>query len=403
MDARWHGFTFPVFGRGSLHLMRRLDAIAAQNDGEGECEEASQTRWYFDRAAREEPYRLRRFVASAELWQLSPGALPDWALVGAVKDLIARGDLVGVYREAPGSRKAKTNDGAAQQRQLVRNIERETRGKLMNSGRTYKLTADLAGVPDRDRYEVVLQHDAQRILDDLASQAGTSSSLGVLLAQARDRLTRDWRPPFQPDGLILLRRVVAARMPTVDPGPAMTPSQLRKAKLGWIVVELVDDEDEPWELDVDLTSIDGSKSSYNFAKAGVFSRDNIEPGSVTVALTYKAPVTSAPESAAVPEEEPSPAAETQSPVAAERATATAPQPNIGVPLIPATVPLNHFEIRLLDDLDQPLDGIDVLLSISGMSHALITDSSGVARLDDAMATSASFAFVDPSQVLTKLK
>ena len=52
---------------------------------------------------------------------------------------------------------------------------------------TAKLTADLADVPDRDRYEVVLQNDAKCILDDLAGLAGTSSSLGALLAQARTR------------------------------------------------------------------------------------------------------------------------------------------------------------------------------------------------------------------------
>ena len=50
-----------------------------------------------------------------------------------------------------GGATAKAISGATLQRQLVSEIERETRGKLLNGGRTYKLTADvdLGDVPDR--------------------------------------------------------------------------------------------------------------------------------------------------------------------------------------------------------------------------------------------------------------
>ena len=84
MDFCWHGFSFPVLGRGSLQPMRRLDAAVMRSDGEGEWEDASRTRWYFEQAASLDPYRIRRFVASAGLGQLSRGALPDLALVSAV-------------------------------------------------------------------------------------------------------------------------------------------------------------------------------------------------------------------------------------------------------------------------------------------------------------------------------
>jgi N-acetylmuramoyl-L-alanine amidase len=103
-----------------------------------------------------------------------------------------------------------------------------------------------------------------------------------LLAQAREKLTRDWRPPLQPNGLILLRRVIAPRAQVADQGPAMTPSQIRKALLGWIGIDVVDDRDKPWTGVLKLTLADGAEQSVGLSDEGSATLENIEPGTVTV-------------------------------------------------------------------------------------------------------------------------
>jgi outer membrane protein OmpA-like peptidoglycan-associated protein len=406
MDFCWHGFSFPVLGRGSLHLMRRLDATVVRKHGEGEWEEASRTRWYFAQAAGEDPYRLRRFVVNAGLGQLSPRALSDLALVNAVKALIDSGDLVGVYRGRSGGAKAKASDNATQQRQLVREFERETRGSLVNSGRTYKLTADvdLAAVRDRERYEVVGQRDAQRILDEVAGQTGTSAGLAALLAQARDRLTRDWRPPLQPNGLILLRRVLVPRAQVVDTDLPMTPSQIRKAKLGWIIVEAIDDQDQPWNGTVQMTSTDGSQSSYNFANAGVFSRENIEPGSVT--LVYDAGATSAAEPASTaetPAQAPSPDEGSPNPDATEGEPATEQPDEPMMAAGRATKKKRAFSVTVVDEVPNPISGVDLSFQQGDSPQSVPTDSQGLAKCSLAGSDSVRVTFSSASDLAEVMK
>ena len=272
MDIRWRGYSFPVLGRGDLHLLRRLDAMVMRSDGEGESESPSSTCWYFERAATADPHGLRAFVASAGLRNLSPEFLGDVELVDAVKHLIERGDLVGMYRGVSGGGKSKVTDSSTLQRQLVRKIEAAARGRLVHAGRTYQLAADvdLARVPERNRYEVVGHDDAKRVLESLASQPGTAPELAALLAQAGAHLSRDWRPPLQPDGLILLRRVVAPRIPTADPGPAMTPSQLRQLmEQATLEIEVVDLDDKPQEgLAFQIKAPDGNTAQGELDEKG---------------------------------------------------------------------------------------------------------------------------------------
>ena len=80
----------------------------------------------------------------------------------------------------------KRVDATTEQRRLVRNIERQTRGHLNFSGRQYKLVVDVdvARVPGRNSYEVAGRDEALRVLDGLAKEAGVASDLGTLLAQA---------------------------------------------------------------------------------------------------------------------------------------------------------------------------------------------------------------------------
>jgi hypothetical protein len=57
--------------------------------------------------------------------------------------------------------------------------------------------------------------------------AKISPASADLLKQASDKLTKDWSPPSQPDGLILLRRIPVQTAAPKDTGPAITPSQMK--------------------------------------------------------------------------------------------------------------------------------------------------------------------------------
>jgi hypothetical protein len=66
------------------------------------------------------------------------------------------------------------------------------------------------------------------VLDGVAKESGAVGDLAKLLETAREKLTADWRPPFtQPDGLILVRRIVIRGATSPADGPALTPSQMR--------------------------------------------------------------------------------------------------------------------------------------------------------------------------------
>jgi hypothetical protein len=201
-----------------------------------------------------------------------------------VRAAIKTGALVALRK---GDKAGKPVDATTEQRSLVRNIDKQTRGRLNFSGRSYKLVADvdLAGVPGRNSYEVAGHDEARRVLEGLAKQAGTTGHLGTLLVQASAKLTPDWRPPFQPDGLILLRRIVEKAAPTkADDGPALTPSQLRKLQEGWIVLEVVDDFERPWRGTVKIELPDASTREIAPDGEGSASADGFQPGQAVVTL-----------------------------------------------------------------------------------------------------------------------
>jgi hypothetical protein len=245
--------------------------------------------WHFESATTSmmglwATWEIRVFLGQAHLPGLFLPDTEDSQLIPIIVGAIKTGDLVALRK---GDKAGKPVDATTEQRRLVRNIDKQTRGRLNFSGRSYKLVADvdLAGTPGRNGYEVVGRDDAIRVLDGLAKQSGTAGDLSALLAQASAKLTADWRPPFHPDGLILLRRIEARAASTkVDDGPALTPSQLRKLQEGWIVLEVVDDFERPWRGTVKIELPDASTREIAPDGEGSASADGFQPGQAVVTL-----------------------------------------------------------------------------------------------------------------------
>jgi hypothetical protein len=209
--------------------------------------------------------------------------LDDNGLLVLLRRLIKHRDLV-LLRRCEGG-EGGASDSTGKQRRLVRDIETRTRRRLSHAGQQYKLVADvdLRKLPSRDSFEVVRHDEALQILDALARQAGAGGSeLFQLLSKARASLTRDWRPPLEPDGLILLRRIAVVQAHAKDEKQAITPSQLKNL-LTKIEIELVDMEGGPvggeaWEVVLP----DGSKRSGQLDGKGYALIDNIPAGNCQV-------------------------------------------------------------------------------------------------------------------------
>jgi hypothetical protein len=280
---------------GEIVLLDRLDAMRLCREGNYEAIGPWQASSEFQRSLRGfgmmTDWAIRDFAAHLRLSSFPLSEMRDHELVELIEEGIKRGDLVAVKKVDPATLANRPVDPDVAKLRLIREIESKTGGKLTASGRRYRLIRDIdfEKFPERNYYHVVRQDEAKQILDALAKQPDTSAELAELLVKARDQLARDWNSFRDPDGLILLRRAPVARAPVADTGPALTPSQLRKAMLTWIAVEIVDDEDEPWDGTVDVTSTTGSQSSVEWPADGVYSLEEIEPGQVTVKVPGKAP------------------------------------------------------------------------------------------------------------------
>jgi hypothetical protein len=182
--------------------------------------------------------KIRVFLSHVRLPGLLLHNTNDSHLVSLIRRAIEGGDLVGLRK---GEKSEEPRSEAAEKVRLVRRIERIVRGHFAHAGRQYKLVTDvgLAKIPGRDSYQVVDHDDAKRVLDGAATQSGTSAELAGLLGEAREKLTRDWRPPLEPDGLILLRRIREASAPATDTEPTITPSQMKA------MVESTEEGEEP--------------------------------------------------------------------------------------------------------------------------------------------------------------
>ncbi len=235
-------------------------------------------------------WKIRQFVADAgfraDLMEMNDGQVADFVRV-AIET-----------RRVCGLRKidkvGKRVDATTEQRRLVRNIEKQTHGHLNFSGRQYKLVVDvdLGQVPGRNSYEVAGRDEALRVLDGLAKEAGTSGDLSALLVQASAKLTPDWRPPRQPDGLILLRRIRQSSAPVKDTGPAITPSQLLKLRPStWITIVVEDQVGAPWQGTLRLRLANGSQREDAVDDHGTVHLDGIEPGEVQIQRVLPPPTT----------------------------------------------------------------------------------------------------------------
>jgi len=244
---------------GEIVLLRDLDALRLCHEETYEVIDRWQASWAFQRsvgnARTVSDWEMRDFVAKVWLSSFPLSTLRDHRLVELIEKGIERGELVAVKKVDPATLAKRPFDPNVAKLRLIREIEAKTGGKLNESGRQYRLIRDIdfEKFPERNYYHVVRQDEAKQVLAALAKQPGTSPELAELLGKARDQLTRDWNAFRDPDGLILLRRVPMTSAPVKDTGPAITPSQMRRIKLGWLTIECVDESGHPWSGEIRLT------------------------------------------------------------------------------------------------------------------------------------------------------
>jgi hypothetical protein len=233
---------------------------------------------------RREMGKVRDFVLRARIPAPPLAGLDDGRLWALLLTWVKHREVLVLH----GCAMAVSEEGKAlvERRRLVREIEEKTRGRLAYSGRSYRLVAgdDLGRLPDRDRYEVAGQTEAARVLDAIAREHGGGTvGLPGLLGQARAKLTRDWRPPFEPDGLVLLRRVPVLTAQKQE-ASAITPSALKKLRdEGWIEIVFVDAGMEPVaDVDFDLRLADGGAKSGKTNEKGQARYEGITPGECKV-------------------------------------------------------------------------------------------------------------------------
>jgi len=350
-------------------LVPSMDALDLRRDEGYEDVPAREALRIFDKMDRLPSWEMRDFAARARLPRVYLHETDDQQLLFMIRQAIADSRLI-AFRKSDGA--GKTTSETVERRRLVRQIEQQTRGRLNFSGRQYKLVVDvdLGKVPGRDNYEVVGREDARRVLGGLAKQSGTAGDLVGWLTSAIEKLTPDWRPPRQPDGLILLRRIKAQVAPIDSAEPALTPSQLKKLarKTDWIEVEVVDQDGEPYtgqpyhfELP-DATSSDG-----NFNEEGFLGNYELDPGHCKLTLTDGEEVASAADVA--------PAAEPTA-SAAEAAPSTSDVPPISATETTDPSPIK-LRFKLLDLAANPVSGASV--TVAGSS--LTTDGDGMVEAE----------------------
>ena len=275
----------PSWAREPVALMPAKAARELRSSDSSDELSVGAARWLFEGRAADDIHSVREFVTRAALGVPSQHRLSDAELRRFIVDRIEAGQLVAVRSPGP-------DDGANSQwralRELVKNIELLTPGGLFRAhGRQYKLLVgvDLARLRDRDQYELASQEEARRILGEISQQNDVNRSLVPMLSDARGQISRDWRPPLEPDGLVLLRRKVTNRATRPNDIPVLTPSQMvPREEKSWIEIELVDEDGEPYVGDVELTLADGKKVRASSNAKGLLRLDGIKPGSCQVTL-----------------------------------------------------------------------------------------------------------------------
>ncbi len=274
----------PPWEKERLLLVRANEALRLCSGGG--CEEVPAHRGvaWVERLSSRDRADVRRFVAREGLCPFNLSDVSDESLLRLLRDKV-QGRELAVIRE--GESGAGGDGRAAELGRLVREIEKAARQGLSYGGRRYRLVADieLDGIPGRDNYEVVPQKDAVAVLGALAEQAGRNGGLAKLLAEAAGLLTKDWRPPMYPEGLVLLRRIFARAATAATDGPALTPSQLKKlTQKDWIEIELVDQDGEPVSMPYKLELTDDSTRKGEFDEDGFLGVYEIESGNCKLTI-----------------------------------------------------------------------------------------------------------------------
>jgi hypothetical protein len=204
-------------------------ALRLCSQGDHEPLTGSAGLWRLDRVSRTAVAALRAFVARARLSSTPLPLLDDHAVIAMVRDAVVRRDLV-VLRVG-ADRAAAATDSTTVCRRLIRSIVALAGPKLSYGGRQYALVADLdfEKLAGRGNHVVVGHHEAVAVLDGLAQTPGRGGAqLAKLLGEVRSKLTRDWRPPLAPDGIVMARLAGVTKAAIKPEAPAITPSQMRE-------------------------------------------------------------------------------------------------------------------------------------------------------------------------------
>jgi outer membrane protein OmpA-like peptidoglycan-associated protein len=324
---------------------------------------------------------VRSFVAEARLSAFALCDVKDVGLLALLRARIRSGELAAI-REGGGNSRA-ANDRSALQARLVREIEAKSLGRLSHHGRQYKLVADvwLSRIPERDSYEVVGHRDAVELLRGMASQVshGTDNLAG-LLRQAAEMLTRDWRPPSEPDGLVLLRRTIAHQSYRSNQEPALTPSQIKKLiEKDWIEIELVGQDDNPYLTHFRLEVANNVVKEGDFQKEAFISLRQIESGTYKLILGKANKAVAARETAVKDQG----ASLQPTPDAGDETPPSVPLETLQVEACAAEATVepeeNEFSVKVVDEADVPMAEVPMLFLWAGGEQTVPTGGNGFAK------------------------
>ena len=271
--------------RRRIVVVSDIDALRLRRHGEYEAVEPWEAIWQFERLSHSMAREINNFISRSWVF----GSQSRWMRDDELAALVVRGiewrTFVGLRRAR--ARIATETDPTLDERSLARDIERQTRGRLSEGGRQYRLVAgaDVAGMPDRNSYEVVRHDDARGVLAALAQESAGQEALARLFDKAIAKLSPDWRPPLAPKGLVLLRKIAAQRVAASSHEPAISPSQMRALmESSWIEIEFVDEQGEPVDVAYRVELSDGTVVDGEAGQEGTMSKTDIKPGTCKLTL-----------------------------------------------------------------------------------------------------------------------
>jgi hypothetical protein len=231
-----------MFDEDAVVLVASITWLGLRAEGGYHEVDTRKALWMLEDLDQRRQMDIRSFVSEARLSSFPLSRMDDQAVIALLRDAVRDGRVVAVEK---GGAATKTSSATIELRRLVAQLEKQTRGKLSHQGRHYKLIVDveLASFPSRDSYEVASQSEARAVLDGIAKESPASAAL---LKQASKKLSKDWRPPLQPDGLVMLRRIPVQASAPKDYEPPISPSQMKRLMAGWIELVVVwDDTGQP--------------------------------------------------------------------------------------------------------------------------------------------------------------